>query len=57
MNCSFPGLRLPVAPLVVGDTAQVLAELTGHEPLNRKPPETSANSEDTCTDYENVLTD
>jgi hypothetical protein len=37
---------LPVAPLLAGDTAQVLAALTGHEPLNRKPPETSVNSED-----------
>ena len=42
----FPGLRLPVAPLLAGDTAKVLAALTGHEPLNRKPPETSVNSED-----------
>ena len=44
MNCSFPGLRLPAAPLLAGDTAKVLAALTGHEPLNRKPPETSVNS-------------
>ena len=42
----FPGLRLPVAPLLAGDTAKVLAALAGHEPLNRKPPETSINSED-----------
>src|ERR1035437_8814645 len=42
----FPGLRLPVAPLLAGDTAKVLAALTGHEPLNKKPPETSVNSED-----------
>jgi hypothetical protein len=42
----FPGLRLPVAPLLAGDTAKVLAALIGHEPLNRKPPETSVNSED-----------
>jgi len=42
----FPGLRLPVAPLLAGDTAQVLAALTGHEPLNTKSPETSAKSED-----------
>ena len=44
----FPGLRLPVTPLLAGDPAKVLAALTGHEPLNRKPPETSVNSEDTC---------
>ena len=42
----FPGLRLPVAPLLAGDTAKVLAALTGPEPLNSKPPETSVNSED-----------
>ena len=42
----FPGLRLPVAPLLAGDTAKVLASLTGTEPLNRKPPETSVKSED-----------
>ena len=42
----FPGLRLPVAPLLAGDTAKVLAALTGREPLNRKPPETSVKSED-----------
>jgi hypothetical protein len=41
----FPGLRLPVAPLLAGDTAKVLEALTGHEPLNRKPPETSVKSE------------
>jgi hypothetical protein len=45
MNCSFPGLHLPVALLLAGDTAKVLAALTGHEPLNGKPPETSVNSE------------
>ena len=28
MNCVFPGLRLPVAPLLTGDTAKVLAALT-----------------------------
>ena len=39
-----PGM--PVAPLVAGDTAKVLAALTGHEPLNRKPPENSVKSED-----------
>jgi hypothetical protein len=37
----FPGLRLPVAPLLAGDTAKVLAPLTGPEPLNPKPPETN----------------
>ncbi len=42
----FPGLRQPVAPLLAGDTAKVLDALTGHEPLNRKPPETSVKSED-----------
>jgi hypothetical protein len=45
----FPGLRLPVAPLLAGDTAKVLAALTGHEPLNRKPPGSSVNSEDACS--------
>ena len=45
----FPGLRLPVAPLLAADTAKVLAALTGHEPLNRKPPATSINSEYVCT--------
>ena len=49
MNCGFPGLRLPVAPLLAGDTAKVLAALTGHEPLNRKPPETSVVEEDPFT--------
>jgi hypothetical protein len=46
MNCGFPGLRLPVAPLLAGDTAKVLATSTGPEPLNTKPPETSVKSED-----------
>ena len=41
----FPGLQLPVAPLLAGDTAKVLATLTGPEPLNTKPPETSVNLE------------
>jgi hypothetical protein len=27
----FPGLRLPVAPLLAGNTAKVLAASTGHE--------------------------
>ena len=43
----FPGLQLPVAPLLAGDTAKVLAALTEPEPLNTKPPETSVKSEDT----------
>ena len=29
MSCYFPGLRLPVAPLLPGDTARVLVALTG----------------------------
>ena len=37
----FPGLRLPVSPLLAGDTAKVMAAPAGHEPLNRKPHETS----------------
>ena len=41
----FPGLQLPVAPLLAGDTAKVLATLTGPEPLNTKPPETSVKSD------------
>jgi Uma2 family endonuclease len=41
----FPGLHLPVAPLLAGDIAKVLATLTGPEPLNTKPPETSVKSE------------
>ena len=41
----FPGLRLPVSPLLASDTAKVMVALAGHEPLNRKPPETSVNSE------------
>ncbi len=43
----FPGLRLPIAPLLAGDTAKVLAALAGHESLSTKPPETSVKSEDT----------
>ena len=35
----FPDLRLPVAPLLEGDTAKVLAALPGQE-----PPETSVTS-------------
>ena len=41
----FPGLQLPVAPLLAGDSAKVLATLTGPEPLSTKPAETSVNSE------------
>ena len=41
----FTGLRLPVAPLMAGDTAKVVATLTGPEPLNTKLPETSVKSE------------
>jgi hypothetical protein len=29
MNCFCPGLHLPVAPLLAGDTAKFLATLTG----------------------------
>jgi hypothetical protein len=42
----FSGLQLPVASLLAGDTAKVLAALTGHEPLNGKPPEASFKSQD-----------
>ena len=42
----FPGLQLPVASLLAGDTAKVLTALMGPEPLNTKPPETSVTSED-----------
>jgi Uma2 family endonuclease len=38
---AFPGLRLPVAPLLAGGTAKVLAALAGQETT-----ETSVNSED-----------
>ncbi|MCX6930635.1 MAG: hypothetical protein NT154_46630 [Verrucomicrobia bacterium] len=37
---------LPVAPLLAGDTAKVLAALMGPEPLNKKPPETGVTSQD-----------
>ena len=33
-------------PLLACDTAKVLEALTGHQPLNRQPPETSVKSED-----------
>jgi hypothetical protein len=36
----FPGLRLPAAPLLAGDTAKFLAALSGQEPT-----ETSVKSE------------
>jgi hypothetical protein len=45
MSCVFPGLQLPVAPLLAGDTATVLAALTEPEPLSTKPLETSIKSE------------
>jgi hypothetical protein len=41
----FPGLQLPVAPLLAGDTAKVLAALTGPQPPNTKTPKTSVSSE------------
>ena len=41
----FPGLQLPAAPLLAGDTAKLLATLTGPGPLNTKPLETSGQSE------------
>jgi hypothetical protein len=44
----FPGLRLPVAPLLAGDTAKVLAALS-HE-----APETSVKSEASFTTAELV---
>jgi Uma2 family endonuclease len=39
----FPGLCLPVAPLLACDTAKVLNALTEHEPQPEKPPQTSVN--------------
>jgi hypothetical protein len=33
----FPGLQLPVAPLLAGDTAKVLVTLAGPEPLDTEP--------------------
>jgi len=48
MNCGFPGLQLPAAPLPACDTAKVLAALTGLEPLNRNPLEISVKSKDTA---------
>ena len=41
----FPGLRLPVAPLLAGDTAKVLAALTQNEVPMGKQSENSVNSE------------
>lgn len=40
----FPGLCLPIAPLLAGDTAKVLNALTEHDPQNSKTPETRGNS-------------
>jgi len=48
----FPGLRLPVAPLLAGDTAKVLDALTQNEMPMGKQSENSVNSEDTCTNHE-----
>ena len=42
----FPGLQLPVASRLAGDTANDLAALMGPEPLHPQPPQTSVNSED-----------
>ena len=42
----FHGLRLPVAPMLAGDTAKVLAALAEREPLTSKPAETSVKSKD-----------
>ena len=41
----FPGLRLPVASLLAGDTAKVLAALTQNEVPMGKQSEKSVNSE------------
>ena len=40
----FPGLCLPLAPLLACDTAQVLDALTEREPRDGKSPETSVHS-------------
>ena len=45
----FPGLRLPVAPLLAGDTAKVLAALTQNEVPTGKPSENSVVKEDPFT--------
>jgi Uma2 family endonuclease len=42
----FPGLQLPVAPLLAGDTAKVLATLTQNEVRVGKQSENSVNSKD-----------
>jgi len=42
----FPGLRLPVAPLLAGDTAKVLDALTQNEMPMGKQSENSVNSEE-----------
>jgi hypothetical protein len=46
MNCGFPGLHLPAAPLLAGGTAKVLAALTQNKVPMGKLPENSVNSED-----------
>ncbi|MGO8677052.1 MAG: hypothetical protein ACLQVX_14415 [Limisphaerales bacterium] len=40
----FPGLCLPLAPLLACDTAKVLDALTEREPRDGKSPETSVHS-------------
>ena len=45
----FPGLRLPVAPLLAGDTAKVLAALAQNEVLTGKQSESSIVKEDPFT--------
>jgi len=45
----FPGLRLPVAPLLAGDTANVLAALTQNEVPMGKQSENSVVKEDPFT--------
>jgi hypothetical protein len=45
----FPGLRLPVAPLLAGDTAKVLAALTQNEVPMGKQSENSVVKEDPFT--------
>src|ERR1039458_1497844 len=45
----FPGLRLPVAPLLAGDTAKVLAALAQNEMPMGKQSENSVVNEDPFT--------
>jgi hypothetical protein len=45
----FPGLRLPVAPLLAGDTAKVLAALTQNEVPMGKQAKNSVVKEDPFT--------